>query len=374
MLHSASRVVLLFWIASAAEFKDLCSVSGDIYAILQGCVQAIAPKRIADALPPHLRDRETAPCFTVTCRPSGRGVEKVAFHKAVILPQVEAAIRRGIQSVTGWSSSPGTYDVEVVAFLGTDHLALGVEVPPKATAALAGMRFAWGRVPYIGMETQLAGAMAWLAAEGVSSRAGVAGLVADPACGTGTLLLAAARLWPTAQAPGLVGRDLDPKAISTCVANLVALGLDSSDVRVGDGRHLAHLADGAASAVLCDLPCGRRHKEGAEPETYDAILQEAARVLRPGGRCVLLSTRREMLATALGQGPWRPVAAWAVGRGHGGLRESQLLAVERLGGTAGQPEAEAAELQLQPPGRSEGRATRGSASEAIRAEWQSRGL
>jgi len=275
----------------------------------------------------------------VTCRPNGRDAERRLLGSAIPLHRLEAALRRGIQKAAKPGPQAHGRDMRVTAFLAQDSLALGLELeeetrasapaPSGAGGSVGGAcRFQWGVVPYIGMETQLAGAMAALAAEGWSPQASGA-LVIDPACGTGTLLLAAARLWPGVCAPRVVGRDVRKDAIGTCRSNVKAVGLDATNIEVGDARELLNVGDGEAAAVICDLPCGRRHRAGADASLYDGLLTEAARVLRPGGRCVLLSTRREMLGMAAAAGPWRLVLAWPVGRGRGGLRESQLLVLER---------------------------------------------
>eukprot|EP00928_Gymnodinium_smaydae_P091892 TRINITY_DN75654_c0_g1_i1.p1 TRINITY_DN75654_c0_g1~~TRINITY_DN75654_c0_g1_i1.p1 ORF type:complete len:217 (-),score=23.84 TRINITY_DN75654_c0_g1_i1:156-719(-) len=184
------------------------------------------------------------------------------------------------------------------------------------------------------METQLAGAMASLAVEASGKVRPDPLVVVDPACGMGTLLLAIARIWGEKHIH-LIGVDVDTRKVDKCVANFATCGLDASGIRAGNAclerGGVGEVADGTAAAVLCDLPCGAAHKASADGKSYDAFLSEAARTLQPGGRCVLLSTRRRMLArAAAATGPWRLVGAWSVGRGEGNLRETQLIALERV--------------------------------------------
>lgn len=326
VLHGASRVVQLFWLALAPELQRLRGEE-DMYEALARRVEQSARTELpalAGAGPYF---------FNAKCRVSGRGAERKSFGDGADWTRLKAAVRDGVQrAFPEWTLELRTCHVTVpiVAFVGEDHVALGVEVPEAGVSR--GLRFGWTQVPRVGMETQLAGAMAWFAAQALPGEG--QGTVVDPMCGKGTLLLAVARAC-AGSLPRLIGRDADRQQYETCVANFEACGLDARDIEhafaglVQSRGSLTSIPDGAADALLCDLPNGAAHKEGAHHDSYNGLLDNASRVLRVGGRCVLLSTRRVMLAKAVQRGPWHLLFAWSVGRGEGNLRESQLLVLER---------------------------------------------
>lgn len=334
MLHGASRVVPLFALAFDDDLHHMRQ-SSDLYGALTQFVEVEAHRKIHSVLAPAQQEvllgRPLR--FTARCRVNCIGAERIAFGSAADWTRLKSAIREGVQKATGWELVPRSCDVEanVVAFLGADHLALGVEAP-EGVPANGYASFPWSSVPRPGMETQLAGAMAALAAEAADPAGG--GVIVDPACGMGTLLLAAARAWPRGggRPLRLIGRDLDERQIERCCTNFVQCGLHVADVRVADSRSVDAFSDveeGCVDAVICDLPCGAQYKASADAESYAYFLGLAARLLRRGGRCVLLSTRREMLARSIAPGPWQLLASWEVGRGEGNLREFQLVVLER---------------------------------------------
>ncbi|CAE8635966.1 unnamed protein product, partial [Polarella glacialis] len=105
-------------------------------------------------------------------------------------------------------------------------------------------------------------------------------------------------------------------------------------------------------------------------EFYSNLLQEAARVLRVGGRCVLFSNRREALAQAVAAGPWETAGAWLVSRERAG--QCQLVALERVDNL---PKVSSALSEPQ-PGEAD-RLLGGEAlskSEEMRAKWLRMGL
>ncbi|MBW8485568.1 N-6 DNA methylase [Actinomadura parmotrematis] len=120
--------------------------------------------------------------------------------------------------------------------------------------------------------------------------------VLDPACGSGTLLLAAGRRWPAAR---LAGREIDPVPAELAAARLALAGY-AADVRAGDSLRSGVTVQ--ADAVLCSLPANERDWGYAElvtdprwtfglpPRTESELawVQHAHASLAPGGTAVLV--------------------------------------------------------------------------------------
>eukprot|EP00929_Paragymnodinium_shiwhaense_P035773 TRINITY_DN19280_c0_g1_i2.p1 TRINITY_DN19280_c0_g1~~TRINITY_DN19280_c0_g1_i2.p1 ORF type:complete len:615 (-),score=116.77 TRINITY_DN19280_c0_g1_i2:46-1890(-) len=371
-LHSASRLVLLFHVGFNEDLEELRR-SEDMYGVLRQRVAAIAREALQDAMPASLKEiGEARPLrFNARCRVNGDGAEKLAFGSRADWSQLKLAVRGGIEDATSWTLTARSQDVEanIIAFIGDDHLLLGIEAPEEDTDK--GLQFPWSSVPLVGMQAHLAGAMAALALEAaLSSGAADSDVISvlDPTCGAGTLLLAAARVW-SAQLPSsssssspqrpklqLLGCDVQQHQVDVASKNLAACGLaDAAHIQVGTCREaLEGVPDGSVDAVLCDLPCGDKWATSAE--NYSNILRRCAQLLRPatstkpGGRCVLLSNRRRMLSRAVAEGPWELVGSWVVGRGEGNLRDFMLIVLERTSGDCG-----AAQLDVPRPARQQRR-------------------
>ena len=178
--------------------------------------------------------------------------------------------------------------------------------------ALVGEALAWGlerrrsyRVAL--MARSLNPAMA--RAMAMASRARPGDVFLDPFCGSGTVLAERALLG----ACRLIGRDADTGAVDAARRTLAALtpsgphdpGSQASvtapgaDIRGGDARAL-DLPDGAVSAVAMNLPFGHRFGRATDnADLYPRALREAARVLCPRGRLVVLTGDRRHLRQAL---------------------------------------------------------------------------
>lgn len=113
-------------------------------------------------------------------------------------------------------------------------------------------------------------------------------VVLDPLCGAGTLLV------ERAQAAGyaaLYGGDRDAMAVASTRANARAAQL-GIDVRQWDALDLP-VADERIDVVLTNPPFGKNSViAGDDPDAfYGRLLAEVWRVLRPGGRLVLLTSQ-----------------------------------------------------------------------------------
>ncbi|GAA4188167.1 N-6 DNA methylase [Streptosporangium oxazolinicum] len=159
----------------------------------------------------------------------------------------------------------------------------------------------------------LAALMAKVAELSRDGEAGDVGTVLDPACGTGGLLLAAARQWAGAHPSGiplkLLGQDVDPTQAALAAVRIVLAGhlpgretAWEVDVRSGNTLRADPHLDVRADVVLCNPPFNERdwgYEElatdarwtyGLPPRTEPELAwtQHALSRLAPGGTAVLL--------------------------------------------------------------------------------------
>ncbi|MHB8516468.1 MAG: methyltransferase domain-containing protein [Dehalococcoidia bacterium] len=114
-------------------------------------------------------------------------------------------------------------------------------------------------------------------------------VVLDPMAGAGTVLRERAE---AARAAHITGGDIDPAAVAAARTNA---GRQAA-LALWDATRLP-LRTGSIDAIITNPPYGRQHGTpgGIEP-LYRGLLREAARVLRPGGRCVVLTGEPATLA------------------------------------------------------------------------------
>jgi tRNA (guanine6-N2)-methyltransferase len=131
-------------------------------------------------------------------------------------------------------------------------------------------------------------------------------LVVDPLCGAGTILaeqLALARQ-RRAGAVHVLGGDLDATAVRAAAANLRATGPGWRVAR-WDARRLP-LADRSVDRVITNPPFGVQLGEPEEiGPLYRAVVAEADRVLKPGGRAVFLVGTGALLQPPAAGAGWR---------------------------------------------------------------------
>src|SRR5262249_3911351 len=132
-------------------------------------------------------------------------------------------------------------------------------------------------------------------------------VVLDPLCGAGTILaeqLVLARQ-RRAGAVAVLGGDLDPQAVRAAAANLRGVGPGWRLAR-WDARRLPLPAAGVGR-VVANPPFGVQLGEPEEiGPLYRALVAECDRVLRPGGRAVLLVGAGRLLQPAAAAAGWRP--------------------------------------------------------------------
>jgi tRNA (guanine6-N2)-methyltransferase len=127
----------------------------------------------------------------------------------------------------------------------------------------------------------------------------------DPMCGAGTILaeaLEAARR-RSGEPVRLWGGDIDATALRAASANLRRLG--PVLLARWDAARLP-LAAESVDRVVSNLPFGKQLSSAEEiGPLYRRVLPECDRVLRPGGRAVLLVSEAALLRAAVRQTPWK---------------------------------------------------------------------
>lgn len=124
------------------------------------------------------------------------------------------------------------------------------------------------------------------------------GALLDPFCGSGTILLEAAALHPQL---GIQGSDFAEAAVSGCRSNIAAENqTDRISVRHCDARFMAEVYPASSfRAIVTNPPFGVRLGRGMDfLSFYTRFFDQAARVLEPGGRLVLLAWKRGVVDKA----------------------------------------------------------------------------
>jgi 23S rRNA G2445 N2-methylase RlmL len=120
----------------------------------------------------------------------------------------------------------------------------------------------------------------------------------DPLCGSGTILYERRQAGP---ASCILGGDIEPERVDAARKNVRGSRkkpgpADSQpDIRQWDARHLP-LDDGSVDKVATNLPFGKQLRGAESPaKLYPPVLTELQRVVRPGGRIVLLSSEYDLI-------------------------------------------------------------------------------
>jgi tRNA (guanine6-N2)-methyltransferase len=121
----------------------------------------------------------------------------------------------------------------------------------------------------------------------------------DPMCGAGTILIERAQVGRYAK---LEGGDIDHQAVQATIENF-GNRHRPFEIREWDARELP-FADGEISAIGSNLPFGKQIGSRADNQLlYPAALAEWSRVLKPGGRMVLLTSEGRLMRSALKDRP-----------------------------------------------------------------------
>jgi len=233
--------------------------------------------------------RRGKPTFHLVCQMQGEhGYRRV---------DAEEAFRAGLRHVlpTGW------YEVDENAWLE-------IWLTIHGKTAVCGVRLSDRTMRHRTYKQEhIAASLRPTVAAALVRLAGIApGMtVLDPMCGAGTILaeaLALARRRKGEAPIQLLGGDIDPHAVFVSTQNLGRLG--PVGLARWDARSLP-LAEASVDRLLCNPPFGKQLASAEEIlPLYTALAREWNRVLKPGGRAVLLVMEHQALSTALSPFRW----------------------------------------------------------------------
>ncbi|MBZ3869406.1 THUMP domain-containing protein 2 [Sciurus carolinensis] len=215
---------------------------------------------VGKAVNAHNQDNLT---FRVSCRCSG------TIGKALTTQEIGRVIGIALMKQFGWKADLKNPNLEIFIHLNDIYFVVGI---PVFRIPLASRTY----IKSAGLRSTIAWAMASLA----EIRAGA--FVLDPMCGLGTILLEAAKEWPSAY---YMGADVSDSQLLGACDNLKAAGLKDKIELLKVSVIELPLPSDSVDIIISDIPFGKKFKLGKD---IKSILQEMERVLGVGGTAVLL--------------------------------------------------------------------------------------
>jgi 23S rRNA G2445 N2-methylase RlmL len=264
-------------------FALACEVDGvaPVWAGLRTVSVAVAGDRRLDPAMAAVQTQRPA-----RGRPSYRVVARMSGQHAYRRVDLQRAVERALaERLRGWRAVEDDAQVELWVHLVGERFLLGARLSDAAmrhrTYLKASLRAA--------LKPTIAAAMVRLTEPRDDDH------FLDPMCGSGTIVIERAQ---TGRYAALVAGDIDPQSVTATREN-VGTRYKPIEIAQWDARHLPLEVD-SISAIACNLPFGKQIGSEADNRTlYPALLAEWARVLRDGGRAVLLTSDRAALQGAL---------------------------------------------------------------------------
>jgi tRNA (guanine6-N2)-methyltransferase len=224
--------------------------------------------------------------------PSFRCTSKRLGEHAFGSMDIMAAAGAGIVDRYGWRVDLEGYDYDIHVDVEEDRCTIGLRITPVSLRRR-------GRIAHVAasLNPTLGYAMC------VLSDPQPGEVFVDPTCGAGTVLLERAEIGPAR----LVAGDLFAHPLEMARRNLLANAVEAHLFR-WDARRLP-LAPESVDKVCANLPWGRRAGSHlVNKHLYPPLVREIARVLKVGGRAVLLSLEKRMLLACVDRHGWLRIA------------------------------------------------------------------
>lgn len=252
-------------------------------------LEAISPESIAERIDPvDFPELAGAISFRVTCA-------RIGNHDFTH-PQVERAVGGRLQEAYGTRVDLTTPAVVIRLDVVDNVVLVGIQLSRESLAR----RYRWAYKPRVTLQPPVAAALIKMATFRWDATATRCPLLLDPFCGSGTIVLEAVHAFDRVRA---LGSDWDDEAVAGARENAVNAGCEAPCAFFrADARDLQALAAESVDLVVTNPPFGVRLGSNiAFRPFYRAVLSEASRVLRPGGRmCLLVGKRRIDFTRALG--------------------------------------------------------------------------
>jgi putative N6-adenine-specific DNA methylase/tRNA (guanine6-N2)-methyltransferase len=225
---------------------------------------------------------EQADSFRVSCMRLG--------EHPFTSPEVERIAGAALVQRNGTRVDLECYEVNV----RVDVVDRSCTVALQLTEQPLSKRFSRSYLPRVAIKPNVAFAALWLARLSADTES-----LADPFCGSGTLLLEAGSVLP---GTFLWGSDNSPRSVEGAERNLASSGLLSRAriFRANALRMSESYPRGRLRAIVTNPPYGIRMGRGVRfTDFYGRFLRQASQVLDPDGRLCVLVGKRRAFNTAL---------------------------------------------------------------------------